>query len=238
MNKENTFAPASFLLTPGEEQLLGIWQACGLERVLEGCQGLEPIFAYLKHTHSVQLSTGMMTDRGDPYFKHFKRILMQSAANTVSSADRWSFSWMFRNLPYETSLRLIKAALSSDYSREEYYPTSFNPQHPTFAQHEATWAHRCTLVAIEGLPPYPSFNFMKATEWLSSYESLECQFGGAPVLGKMRKSILRLANRGHHEMLRYGKQLKQANPRLYMELKGLERVAFMRHYLVWGKGVD
>jgi len=55
----------------------------------------------------------------------------------------------------------------------------------------------------------------------------------------MRKSLLRLANRGHHEILRrYGKQLEQANSRLYMKLNGLERVAFMRHYLVWSKGVD
>ena len=237
MNKQNTFASTSFILTPEEEQLLAIWRACGLEPTLKVCQGLDPIFLYLKHSDNGSLASGMRTDRGDPYFKPFKRILMQSASKAVSTADKWSFFWLFRNLPYETSLRLLKAVLRGDYPLEEYYPCTFNAQHPTFAKHQAIWAKRCTLLAIGGLPPQPSFNFMKATEWLTSYESLECRFDGAPILGKMRKSIQRLANRGHHETVRpYGKQFEQLNPRneiprFYVELKGLERVALIRQYI-------
>ena len=239
MNIINLTPPNTVRLTAEETQLLDLWHACGLASVLEKARGIKPILMYLQQAPLSTEPNHLASNLNGPYYRIIKRSLWRSALSQLPVGDAHSFIWLFRNIPYDTVLRLVKATVSGQYTGPKYQPSVYGPSHPTFAEHEENWAQHCTLVAIEGSPPRPSFNFLKATEWLSSYECLECRFAGAPILIRMRKSILRLANRGHHEMLRrYGKQLKQANPRLYMKLKGLERVAFMRHYLVWGKGVD
>jgi len=105
-------------------------------------------------------------------------------------------------------------------------------------------AKHCTLLALEGFPLHVGHRSNRATEWLSSYESLECRFAGAPILVRMRKSVLRLANRGHHDLFEaLGKTAMKVKPktagaRKYMSLKGFDRLSMMRHHAYRSKDAD
>jgi len=244
MNIINLTPPNTVRLTAEETQLLDLWHTCGLGVVLEKAHGIDPILLYLQQAPVSTEPSRLASNLSGPYHRIIKRGLWRSALNQLPLGDAQSFIWVFRNIPYETLLRLIKVTLSGQYTGPKYQPSVYGPKHPTFAKHEAAWAKHCTLLALEGFPLHVGHRSNRATEWLSSYESLECRFAGAPILVRMRKSVLRLANRGHHDLFEaLGKTAMKVKPktagaRKYMSLKGFDRLSMMRHHAYRSKDAD
>lgn len=163
---------------------------------------------------------------------------------TLSRGDACSFLWIYRNIPYETVLKLLRATLGGEYEQSEYIPCIYDAGHPSFAANEAKWDRYCTMLALEGFPVHLSYALTRAVDWLSSYETLNDRFSYHPLLPKMRQSLLRLGNRGHHDLFeafghRPGKMApRTAGARKYMCVKGLDRVAMMRHHAYRSTGTD
>ena len=242
MNVINMTPPNTVRLTVEQTQLLDLWHACGLAAVLGKAQGIEPILLYLQQAPLSTEPNHLASNLSGLYYRIIKRGLWRSALNQLPLGDAQSFIWVFRNIPYDTVLRLIKATVTDQYTGPKYQPSVYGPSHPTFAEHETTWAKHCTLLALEGFPLHVSHRSNRATEWLSSYECLECRFAGAPILIRMRKSVLRLANRGHHDLFEaLGKAAMKVKPktagaRKYMSLKGFDRLSLMRHHAYNSQG--
>ena len=234
MNLINLPASSSVHLTKEETQLLDLWHACGLSLVLENAQQIEPILLYLQY--GAEHQDGFAYNLSYPYYAVMERAFWQSAARSLQRSDAYSFMWIYRYSSYETSLKLLRAKLIGGYDEPDYIPSGYNSNHPSFAVNEAKWAKYCTLLALEGFPTRLSYRLYRAIDWLSSYEALQDRFEEDPLLLKMRKSLLRLGNRGHHDLIAgWGDKSLQLPPqtagvRKYMSTKGLDRLAMMRQY--------
>ena len=92
------------------------------------------------------------------------------------------------------------------------------------------------MLALEGFPVRLSYRMSSAIDWLSSYEALQDRFVDYPLLLKMRKSLLRFGNQGHHDMVKLLGSKSSLSPsytaglRKYMNVRGLDRLAMMRQY--------
>jgi len=228
--------PNTLRLTAQETQLLDLWYACGLGPVLEQAQGIEPVLLYLQQAPAATEQNRLSSKLSGPYFAIIKRSLGRSAFKQLPLGDAQSFVWVFRNLSYQTVLRLLQATLSGDDNKTNYTPCTYDAAHPNFASNEAKWDKYCTLLALEGFPVELSYSLTRAVHWLSTYEALQDRFTGYPLLPKMRRSLIRMANRGHHELFNaFGHRPSEMRPRTagarkYMSVKGLDRLAMMRHH--------
>ena len=242
MNIINLTPPNTVRLTAEETQLLDLWHTCGLGVVLEKAHGMDPILLFLRY--GAEPKHGFAYSLGHPYFALVKRGLYQSAMRNLSRGDAWSFVWTYRNMPYRTVLKLLQATMSSEYEQPQYIPCMYDDGHLSFAENEAKWDRYCTMLALEGFPVHLSHALTRAVDWLSSYEILNDRFAGHPLLHKMRQSLLRLGNRGHHDLFEaFGHRPSKMAPltagaRKYMSVKGLERLAMMRHHAYRSKDTD
>lgn len=234
MNIINITAPNAVHLTEEEATLLDLWQTCGLSLVLENAQQIEPILAYLQYSPEPQ--HGFAFYLGYPYYRLIERNLWCSAVLKLSRGDARTFMWMFRAVPYETVLKLLRAKLAGGHRELEYIPSEYNYNHLSFEANEAKWAKYCTMLALEGFPVRLSYRMSSAIDWLSSYEALQDRFVDYPLLLKMRKSLLRFGNQGHHDMVKLLGSKSSLSPsytaglRKYMNVRGLDRLAMMRQY--------
>ena len=238
----STSPPSAVHLTAEEANLFDLWHACGLGVVLEKAGSIDPILLFLRY--GAEPKHGFAYSLGHPYFALVKRGLCQSAMRNLSRGDACSFVWIYRNMPYQTVLRLLRATLGSECEQPQYIPCMYDAGHPSFAANEAKWDRYCTMLALEGFPVHLSYALTRAVDWLSSYETLNDRFADHPLLPKMRQSLLRLGNRGHHDLFeafghRPSKMVpRTAGARKYMSVKGLERLAMMRHHAYRSKDTD
>lgn len=234
MNIINITTPNAVHLTEEEVTLLDLWHTCGLSLVLENAQQIEPILAYLQYSPEPQ--HGFAFYLSYPYYRLIERDLWCSAVLQLPRGDARSFMWIFRAVPYETVLKLLRAKLTGGHRELEYIPSVYNSNHLSFEANQAKWAKYCTMLALEDFPAQLSFKLSSAIDWLSSYEALQDRFVDYSLLPKMRKSLLRFGNQGHHDMIKLrGHKVLQSPPytagvRKYMNVRGLDRLALMRQY--------
>ena len=216
--------------------MLNLWQACGLSKVIEHAEGLEPILMYLGNSPRQKLTDGFFLNRRLSYFKLLQAGLSQSARQNLTKGDAQSCMWLYRYFAPETRLQLIRSSMRSLEEEVAYKPSIYCPDHSTFKTHNSKWDKHCTLLALEGFPTELSYSSVRAIHWLTSYETLSVQFSNLPILNKMRRSLLKLGNQGHINFLRVGGRPirnlkpKTAGARKYMSLSGLDRIALMRHH--------
>jgi hypothetical protein len=240
MNDINMTLPIDVCLTAEETQLLDLWHACGLGAVLKNAHQIDPILLYLQYGKATE--HGFVYDLSYPYFNVMARSFWHAARLNLARGDTYSFMWMYHHLPYEITLKLLRAKLSGGHREVEYLPSGYNADHLSFTANEARWAKYCTVLAIEGFPIELGYRLNRAIDWFSSYENLQGRFKDYPVLPKMRQSLLRLGNRGHHDFCSiFGRKTLQLRPhtagvRKYMNVKGLDRLEMMRHYSYFSSG--
>lgn len=234
MNVIKMSPPSVVDLTVEETQLLDLWHACGLSTVLENAHQIDPILLYLQCGEATE--HGFAYDLGYPYFNVMAQSFWQAARRNLARGDAYSLMWMYRHLPYEITLKLLRAKLGGGYREVEYRPSAYNAEHFSFSANEARWAKYCTVLAIEDFPIRLGYRLDRAIDWFSSFENLQRRFEDYPVLPRIRQSLLRLGNRGHHDLCSiYGHEVLQLHPhttgvRKYMKVKGFDRLAMMRHY--------
>lgn len=235
MNIINMTPPNDVRLTAEETQLLDLLHVCGLGIALDNAHQIDPILVYLQHGEEPK--HGFAYSLGYPYYSAMKRGLRHSAWRNLSRGDACSLMWLYRTMPYDTMLKLVRAKLIGEYNEPTFNPSVYDANHPRFAANEVKWAKYCTMLALEGFPLKLSYDLSNAVFWLSSYEILQDRFADHPLLPKMRQSLLRLSNRGHHDLFDCdGMNFRKMKPRTagarkYMSLKGLDQLAMMRHHV-------
>lgn len=219
-----------------EEQTLNLWHASGLAEALKKAEGLEPIMMYLCHAPKQELLDGFVANYDMSYFTLLRAGLWRAARRNLSTGDAHSCIWIYRNLPPEMRLRLIRASLLGLGGNQNYTPSEYGPQHPGFSVNNEKWDKYCMLFALEDFPTVVSYRSILSTKWLTSYEALEHRFPSSPMLYKMRRSLVQFGYKGHIDFLRLFKRPIQSlkpstsGARKYMSLRGADRIALMRHY--------
>jgi hypothetical protein len=232
----NVLAATDSELSKDAWEMLNLWQACGLSKVIEHAEGLEPVLMYLRNSPRQKLTDGFCLNRRMSYFELLQAGLSRSARQNLAKGDAQSCMWLYRYFAPEMRLQLIRSSMLSLEADVAYKPSIYCPDHSNFKTHNATWDKYCTLLALEGFPTELSYSSIRATHWLTSYETLSLKFPNLPILDKMRRSLLKLGNQGHIDFLRVGGRPiqnlkpKTAGARKYMSLIGLDRIALMRHH--------
>lgn len=231
---------SGLILSPYETSLLNIWHACGLGVIVEDNITSNPVLVYLQHAQEPE--HGFASSLGYPYYMGLRLSFFYSARASLNFGDRNSCMWMFRALSYPMVIKLIRATLDGQYSGPAYQANVYNAAHPTFKHNEVKWEQNSMMFAIEKFPTDLGWRWESAVHWLSSYEALLHYYPDHPLLKKMRKSLLRLGNHGHNELLAAGSKPKHeirpktAGARRYMSVKGLDRLSMMRHYAHYCEG--
>jgi hypothetical protein len=224
------------LIELGEEQTLNLWHTSGLAEALQKAEGLEPIMMYLRHVPEQKLLDGFEANYDMSYFTLLRAGLWRAARRNLSTGDALSCMWIYRNLPPEMRLRLIRASLLGLGSNQNYTPSEYGPKHPGFGVNNEKWDKHCILFALKDFPNKVSYRSILSTKWLTSYETLVEKFPNNPMLYKMRRSLVQFGYKGHIDFMRIGQRpIQSLKPRTscarkYMSLRGADRVAFMRHY--------
>ena len=242
MNVINITAPNAVHLTEEEVTLFDLLHTCGLSLVIKNAYDIDPILFYLQYGQAAE--HGSKYDLSYSYFAVLERSFWSAARWNLAPGDAHSFMWIYRHLSYELLTKLLRAKLNGGYRELEYLPSTYKADHPSFVANEAKWAKYCTLLAIEGFPIKLGYRLDRAIDWFSSYESLEARFEDHPVILKMRQSLLRAGNRGHHDFCAiFGRKALQLRPhtagvRKYMTTRGFDRLAMMRQYTYDSKKGD
>jgi len=219
-----------------EEQTLNLWHASGLAEALKRAEGLEPIIMYLRHAPKQELLDGFKANYDMSYFTRLRAGLWRAARRNLSKGDALGCMWIYRSLSPELRLRLIRASLLGLGSNQNYTPSEYGPQHPSFSVNNEKWDKHCILFALEDFPNEVSYRSILSTKWLTSYEVLEHRLPNNPMLYKMRRSLVQFGYKGHIDFMRIGQRpIQSLKPRTscarkYMSLRGADRIAFMRHY--------